>query len=180
MNLQEHKIISVFRNKNLLVFLQIFNESKIWKVNMKSKTMQFSWDDFTLCNDQLVSNTDNPLGGKRKRNKVLNKALGVVCSNIASKKSMHHCHDILENVVQIGASLPESLALSVSCLVLNNTLIYLLGTDHVNPKCKIEVGHIINLVKPDKVLVELCRLRACHCPTHMTSIFQNPAQFTLR
>lgn len=180
MNLQEHKIISIFRNTNLLVSLQIFYKSEVWKVNMKSKTMQFSWNDFTLCNDQLVCSTDNPLGGKRKCKKVINKALGVVCSNTASKKSMHHYDDILEHVVQIGVSLPESPALSVSCLVLNKTLIYLLGTDHVNPKCKVEVGHIINLVKPDKVLVELCKLRACRCPIHMTSIFQNPAQFTLR
>lgn len=149
-----------------------------------SNTMYFCNEDLKLCADQFTYSTDNPLGGKRYTYKRTSQHQEYSQDNNVRhnpiKNSTYLCYDITEYVAEIGASLPSASVLSISCLTLNNTLIYLLGTDHVNPKCQIEVSQIISLVKPNKVVVELCKLRACRCVTHMNSIFQNPAHFTFR
>jgi len=142
----------------------------------------FTCDDFMLCTDKLALTTDNPLAGKRKYLRKVSKAENHDNSRhqppTIQAFSIHN--DLLEHVAIVGALLPETPNLHVSCLIINNALVYLLGTDHVNPRCQIEVGHVIDIVKPDKVIVELCKLRACRCPAHMNSIFQNPAEFTFR
>lgn len=146
----------------------------------------FTSDDFMLCTDKLAHATDNPLAGKRKRFHQIGE-LEDPDANLRWRprarqavQRLHVYNDLLDHIAVVGALLSESPNLQVSCLIMNNALIYLLGTDHVNPRCQIEVSHVIDIVKPDKVIVELCKLRACRCPVHMNSIFQNPAEFTFR
>jgi len=136
-----------------------------------------SCDDLKLCTDQIAYSTDNPLGGRRCRYRATGECHGTKWRAPGGGRDGQPPH---EHIAETGRLLDDASVLDISCLTAKNALIYLLGTDHVNPKCQREVSKIISLVRPDKVVVELCKLRACRCPNHMNSVFQNPAHFTIR
>lgn len=147
--------------------------------------MFLSCDDLKLCTDRIAYSTDNPLGGRRCRYRAKGECqptnhLAVSACYLPGGHRMRPPANSDEHVAETATLLDESSVLDISCLTAEHALIYLLGTDHVNPKCQKEVSKIISLVRPDKVVVELCKLRACRCPNHMNSVFQNPAHFTFR
>ncbi len=144
--------------------------------------MHLTCEDLKLCTDQFAYCTDNPLAGRRcgYRPAPPYPHIGGADSGRSAPRATGFFGDFNEHIAEIAFAVSDSSVLNISCLVINNTLVYLLGTDHVNPKCQQEVSKIINLVKPNTVIVELCKYRACRCPSHRNSIFQNPAQFSFR
>lgn len=65
-------------------------------------------------------------------------------------------------------------------MFVNNVIVYLLGTNHADPQCPVDVANIMKKVKPQITLIELCAWRACGCPLHKGNIFQRKPEFTFR
>lgn len=86
---------------------------------------------------------------------------------------------ILEEIAEFYQEFSD-LQTDVRILISKNVIVYVLGTNHANTRCKDEVIKIINKVKPKTVLVELCSLRACSCKKHRNNVFQSTPKFTFR
>ncbi|KAK7585916.1 hypothetical protein V9T40_000095 [Parthenolecanium corni] len=68
----------------------------------------------------------------------------------------------------------------VRIMMANQSLIYLLGTNHADPQCPVDVSNIIKKVGPQLVIIELCAWRACGCDVHRGNVFQTKPEFTFR
>lgn len=86
---------------------------------------------------------------------------------------------ILEELSEFYKEFPN-LRTEVRILIANKSIVYLLGTNHADPQCPIDVANIITKVKPQTAVIELCAWRACGCPIHRYNIFQTKPEFTFR
>ncbi|XP_065206507.1 traB domain-containing protein-like [Planococcus citri] len=86
---------------------------------------------------------------------------------------------ILEELAEFYREFPN-LRTEVRILIANKSIVYLLGTNHADPQCPIDVANIITKVKPQTAVIELCAWRACGCPIHRYNIFQTKPEFTFR
>lgn len=86
---------------------------------------------------------------------------------------------IQEEVVEFQQKF-SSAQTDIRILVSKNVIVYVLGTNHANIQCKDDVVHIIQMLKPQTVFVELCSLRACTCGKHRNNPFQSTPKFTFR
>lgn len=68
----------------------------------------------------------------------------------------------------------------VRIMMANQSLIYLLGTNHADPQCPVDVSNIIKKIGPQLVIIELCAWRACGCDVHRGNVFQTKPEFTFR
>lgn len=87
--------------------------------------------------------------------------------------------NILEELAEFYKEFPN-LHTDVRLLIANKAVVYLLGTNHADPQCPIDVANIISRVKPQTAVIELCAWRACGCPLHRYNIFQTKPEFTFR
>lgn len=74
----------------------------------------------------------------------------------------------------------SDLRTDVRIMMGNQSLIYLLGTNHADPQCPVDVSNIIKKVGPQLVIIELCAWRACGCDIHRGNVFQTKPEFTFR
>lgn len=91
--------------------------------------------------------------------------------------------DLHQNIVEEVAEFYQTFTnpqTDIRILVSKNVIVYVLGTNHANIKCKDDVVDVIQKVKPRTVLVELCSLRACSCTKHKSNAFQSSPKFTFR
>lgn len=88
-------------------------------------------------------------------------------------------NNVLEELAEFYREFPN-LHTDVRLLIANKTIVYLLGTNHADPQCPIDVANIITKVKPQTAVIELCAWRACGCPIHRYNIFQTKPEFTFR
>lgn len=87
--------------------------------------------------------------------------------------------NIFERVSEFYQQFPN-LKTEVRLMMMNDSVVYLLGTNHADPQCPIDVANIIRKVEPKVVVIELCAWRACGCAIHRGNIFQTKPQFTFR
>lgn len=85
----------------------------------------------------------------------------------------------LQQIAEFYHHFPD-LHTEVRIMIVNNAVIYLLGTNHADPQCPIDVADIMRTVRPQITLVELCAWRACGCRIHKGNIFQTKPQFTFQ
>jgi len=86
---------------------------------------------------------------------------------------------VIDEVAEFYERQPYS-ETDVRILVSKNVIVYVLGTNHANSQCTQDVIDIIEKLKPESVLVELCPLRACGCTKHVNNAFQIAPKFTFR